>query len=214
MLFIQTLFVHLQQLLEPDTVVLWVRQYGNILVFLFAIAEVVPPISFLSPGGLAIITAGALIASVPMAIGFFLSAWAGFFLGNTFFFILGRHYGRTIARHLFLTEKRLQAVDEFMTRYGRVSVFLGQFVGAVRPFIAFIAGTTHRPAPEFFGWMIAGTAAWAGLLISIGFFLRAHLKIVLSTLGSIGILLFLCSILFVIAAEKKIKHEKNTTKPG
>ena len=58
-----------------------VRRYGAFVLFLFAFVETVPPLSFFSPGVLALIVGGALIERSFTAILFFLAAVLGAALG-------------------------------------------------------------------------------------------------------------------------------------
>ncbi len=184
------------------------QHYGAFALFVFAVMEVIPPLSFVSPGIFVMISAGALVADARMGVLFYVSAAGGLMVGNTILFFIGRWYGREIAHAFYLTEKRLRTVDTFMARFGRTSVFLGQFVNAMRPFVAFAAGTSHLRRDVFFAAMGLGCLLWAGLLLGIGFFLRDHLKIVLSFLGTASTVLLVGSIVFLVTAERRIIGEE------
>jgi len=209
MSFLDSIAAYISELLAPEQVLEWVVQFGEIILFLFAFIEVVPPLSFFSPGGFAIITAGALIGDVQTAISYFIAAWLGLILGNALFFQMGKIYGRDVAHKFYLTDERLQSVDEFMQRFGRISLFFGQFVGGMRPFISFIAGTTQTSVREFFFWMLLGSAAWSAVSLGGGFLLRQHLKLLLSGLGILGIVLFGIAIIFVWGAEHSLVKKKS-----
>ncbi len=196
------------QLWDAASVRASLQHYGAFALFVFAVMEVIPPLSFVSPGIFVVISAGALIASTRMGILFFVAAAGGLMTGNTILFFLGRWYGRDIAHAFYLTEKRLKTVDTFMARFGRTSVFLGQFVNAVRPFVAFVAGTSHLRRDVFFIAMMIGCLLWTGLLLGVGFFLRDHLTIVLSLLGTASTLLLIGAVVFLVTAEKKIIDEE------
>jgi membrane protein DedA with SNARE-associated domain len=208
MSWIESIVFFLRETLAPDKVIELVGQLGEAILFLFAFIEVVPPLSFFSPGGLAIIAGGAFIKDIPTAFSYFMAAWLGLIVGNTLFFWLGRHFGRSVAHRFYLTEDRLKTVDEFMQRFGRISVLFGQFIGGVRPFVSFIAGTTPTNPWAFFLWMTTGCAGWAATSLTLGYFLREHITIVLSSLTIVGILLFSISMIFVFGAEKSIAGKK------
>ncbi|MDO8649646.1 MAG: undecaprenyl-diphosphate phosphatase [Candidatus Peregrinibacteria bacterium] len=193
---------------DPAFVTATVKQYGAIVVFLFALIESVPPLSFFSPGVLALIVAGALIGDVEMAAFFFCAAIAGSATGNTFFYMIGQLYGRRIAHRFYLSEHRLRAVDAFMRRFGSLSVFLGQFVGGVRPFSAFVAGTVAMPKHTYFLFMLGGTIVWASLLLGLGFLLRDQMEWVLSIVGTGGLLLFLLCIGIIWILERRMKKQQ------
>lgn len=186
---------------------LWVVQYGAIIVFLLALIEVLPPLSFLAPGVLGLVVAGALIASLRTAVLFAFAAGGGIVLGNMLFFLLGKYYGRRCAACLRIPENKLCIADAFMARFGTISVFCGQFVGAIRPLIAFVAGTMHMPRTTFYPWMIGGAAAFSVVLLGVGFLMRTQLEWVLSIVGGVGMFLLLCAILAAWLMERKIRRQ-------
>ncbi len=195
---------HGQDLWDPHYIQQSVHRYGGYFIFAFALTEVIPPLSFFSPGVFTMITAGTLVSDISTGLVFFIAAVAGLTLGNTVLFLIGRRYGRDVAHYFYLTEKRLHTVDMFMSRFGRVSIFLGQFVGAVRPFAALIAGTTNMRRGLFFVAMFLGCAVWAGCLLAIGYFLRGHLHIILSLIGTATVIFVAGGAFFVVRAEKKL----------
>lgn len=103
--------------------------------------------------GVVLITAAASMAghqmvALPWLIG---AAFAGAVLGDGLSYFLGyRHRDTVVTRWpLSLHPEWLGRGARFFERYGIYSVFIGRFVGPVRPIIPLIAGMMHMPARTF-----------------------------------------------------------------
>lgn len=201
-------YIHLERLGDPVIVEDSVRRYGAFVLFLFAFVETVPPLSFFSPGVLALIVGGALIERPLTAFFFFLAAALGAVLGNTTFFFLGRTYGRSFARKVHVSESQLMNTDAFLHRFGRSSLCLGQLTGGLRPLIAFVAGTVKTPTGHFFVWMLAGTAVYISALLAAGFFLSPYLPWLLSSVGIGGVLITAIALVVVGFLRRTIKKNR------
>ncbi|MBI3331501.1 VTT domain-containing protein [Candidatus Peregrinibacteria bacterium] len=199
---------HLESLSDPAVVELWLKQYGWIGIFLFALIETTPPLSFFSPGVLALILGGALVDNPVTGILFFVAAVCGMAVGNGFFYLLGFRYGRRFAHRVRLTERRMDLVDEFMRRFGKISILLGQCAGALRPVISFTAGTVRIPPRVFIPFMLVGAAVVAGALLTLGFLLRTHLQWVLSIVGVGGALLVALAVVLVWFLERRLRKNR------
>ncbi len=164
----------------------YVQHYGAIAVFFFAFLENVPPFGMLSPGVVLLVIAGSLVASPLAGALFFIAAAAGVSCGNVLMYQLGERYGRDIAHRFHLTEDRLKRVDRFMARFGRLSVVFGQFVGFLRPAIAFVAGTAKMPHTTYLPAMLLSAVAWAAFYLILGFVLRTNVVWAASVVGLWG----------------------------
>lgn len=200
-----------REVLDAGHLSQYVARYGSIAVFGFALAEVVPPLSFVSPGVFALAIAGALMKTPTTAVLFFAAAFAGSVLGNMVLFLLGERYGRSVAHKLHLTEQRLAVAERFMKRYGIISVFCGQFVSMVRPAIGFVAGTLHMPRSVFYTSMLLSSAAWSAMYLAFGFVLRGNVGWAISLIGSVGALLVLGAFVVTLVASmrKAVKKRRS-----
>jgi len=197
----------LPELWSTQNVHFWVRRYGAIGVFLFALLEALPPLSFFSPGVIGLVIAGALMGGAATALLFFVAAVGGVALGNMVFFLLGERYGRRFAQRLHIRQAHLANADHFMERFGTLSVFCGQFIGAVRPLVAFVAGTVHMPRRMFYPWMLSGGAVFSAGLLGFGYLFRAQLPWVLSVVGGGGLFMLLIVILTCFLVGKTVKKK-------
>lgn len=199
------LWVHLGRLSDPTVVEQSIRRFGPIVLFLFAFIETVPPLSFFSPGVLALIISGALAQNLTVALLFFVAAASGSALGNTLFFFLGRRYGHAFAHRLHVKQSQLTAAHAFFERYGHPSILLGQYSGALRPLVALIAGAVDVSSPNFFPWMLAGTITYIAVLQATGYVLRDQLGWVLSFVGIGGLVVVLIALCAIGFMRRKIK---------
>jgi undecaprenyl-diphosphatase len=179
----------LHELVDVAHIEEYVRRYGAIAVFFFALLETVPPISAVSPGVLALVIAGSLASTPETAALFFAAAVSGVACGNIVLFRLGERYGRKMAYRLHLTDERLGKVDALVRRFGRAAVCVAQFVGVARPVMAFVAGTAKMPHGTYYWFMLASAVAWAGWNLLLGYAAKSHLVVVLGIMGAAGYLI-------------------------
>jgi undecaprenyl-diphosphatase len=131
-------------------------------------------VGLLAPGEVATIAGGVfagqgVIDVVPLLV----LVWACSVAGDNLSFWLGRRLGRGwLVRHgprFRITEQRLQAVERFFARYGGATVFIGRFVGFVRPLAPFIAGASNMRRVRFVLYDLAGAGIWSATFVLLGY---------------------------------------------
>jgi membrane protein DedA with SNARE-associated domain/membrane-associated phospholipid phosphatase len=162
----------LQQLLEDISNTLGAWTY--LLVGVFAFAETGAFVGLVVPGetvmllGGAVAGQGAIDIYLLIAIAWF-SAWAG----DTASFFLGRRLGRGfVIRHgprFGIGHERFERVEDYFSRHGGKTIFIGRFVSLVRAFAPFIAGSSGMRYRAFVPYSILGTGLWASAHILIGY---------------------------------------------
>jgi undecaprenyl-diphosphatase len=162
----------LQQLLEDVSNTLGALTYLLDGVFAFAetgafVGLVVPGETVMLLGG-AVAGQGAIDIYLLIAIAWF-SAWAG----DTTSFFLGRRLGREfVLRHgprFGIGHERFEKVEDYFSRHGGKTIFIGRFVSLVRAFAPFIAGSSGMRYRAFVPYSILGTGLWATAHILIGY---------------------------------------------
>lgn len=145
-----------------------------LLVLGIAMVESLALVGLLVPG-VVLITAAASMAghqmvALPWLIG---AAFAGAVLGDGLSYFLGyRHRDTVVTRWpLSLHPEWLGRGARFFERYGIYSVFIGRFVGPVRPIIPLIAGMMHMPARTFLLANVISAALWAPAYVLPGYLL-------------------------------------------
>jgi membrane protein DedA with SNARE-associated domain/membrane-associated phospholipid phosphatase len=163
----------LQGLLEDISNTLGAWTY--LLVGVFAFAETGAFVGLVVPGetvmllGGAVAGQGAIDIYLLIAIAWF-SAWAG----DTTSFFLGRRLGREfVMRHgprFGISHERFERVEDYFSRHGGKTIFIGRFISLVRAFAPFIAGSSGMRYRAFVPYSILGTGLWASAHILIGYF--------------------------------------------
>ena len=163
----------LQGLLEDIANTLGAWTY--LLVGFFAFAETGAFVGLVVPGetvmllGGAVAGQGAIDVYLLIAIAWF-SAWAG----DTTSFFLGRRLGREfVMRHgprFGISHERFEKVEDYFSRHGGKTIFIGRFISLIRAFAPFIAGSSGMRYRAFVPYSILGTGLWATAHILVGYF--------------------------------------------
>src|SRR3954464_120216 len=163
----------LQNLLEDLSNTLGAWTY--LLVGFFAFAETGAFVGLVVPGetvmllGGAVAGQGAIDIYLLIAIAWF-SAWAG----DTTSFFIGRRLGREFVLkngpRFGIGHERFEKVEDYFSRHGGKTIFIGRFISLVRAFAPFIAGSSGMRYRAFVPYSILGTGLWASAHILIGYF--------------------------------------------
>ena len=112
---------------------------------------------------------GAIDIYLLIAIAWF-AAWAG----DTTSFFLGRRLGREFVirngPRFGIGHERFEKVEDYFSRHGGKTIFIGRFISLVRAFAPFIAGSSGMRYRAFVPYSILGTGLWASAHILIGYF--------------------------------------------
>lgn len=146
--------------------------WGYWLVLLISALESLVLIGEIIPGTVLIVLAGFLAAG-----GFFdvidliIFAAIGAIIGDSLSYYLG-----TKGKHFFnnnnklLKKSHLESGESFFEKHGSKSIFLGRFIGPLRPIIPFIAGLSKMNRNRFLFWNVFSALLWAATNILAGFF--------------------------------------------
>ena len=144
--------------------------YG--LLFSFAFAESIAVIGIVVPGATFVVIFGFLIAQHMYDFWdavFFGSL--GAILGDCLSFVLGR-MGIDPAKRFptLFSQATVDRAERFMVENGVAGVFLGRFVGPLRPFVPFVAGVLKMNTRRFMIMNVTSGVLWAMGYLSIGYF--------------------------------------------
>jgi len=147
--------------------------YGSL--FLIALIESLLVVGLLLPGGMMMIVAGALIAAGHLSFTLTVCATIlGAILGDGISFWLGHHYGDKLHQRWPFTRypQLWQRGHDFFAKHGGKSVFLGRFIGPIRPLIPAVAGVMGMPSAYFLLMNILSAALWAPVYLAPGMILQ------------------------------------------
>lgn len=169
----------LQGLLEDLSNALGAWTY--LIVGAFAFAETGAFVGLIVPGetvmllGGAVAGQGAIDIYLLIAIAWF-SAWAG----DTTSFFIGRRLGREFVLkngpRLGIGHERFEKVEDYFSRHGGKTIFIGRFISLVRAFAPFIAGSSGMRYRAFVPYSILGTGLWASAHILVGYFFSRSIE--------------------------------------
>jgi membrane protein DedA with SNARE-associated domain/membrane-associated phospholipid phosphatase len=198
----------LHKLLEDVSNTLGAWTY--LLVGVFAFAEVGAFVGLLVPGetvmllGGAVAGQGAIDVYLLIAIAWF-SAWAG----DTTSFFVGRRLGREfLLRHgprFGMSGERFEQVEDYFSRHGGKTIFLGRFISLVRAFAPFIAGSSGMRYRAFVPYSILGCGLFVTAHILIGYFFSRSIDTAAKYAGK-GALLLGTLIVVVVGTIFLVRH--------
>ena len=203
-----TQYVDLEQILEDVSHALGSWTYA--LVGVFAFAETGAFVGLLVPGETVMILGGAVAGQgatnlyVTIAL-----AWIAAVSGDTTSFFIGRSLGREfLLRHgprFGLDHDRLRQVEDFFSRHGGKTIFLGRFVGFVRAFAPFIAGSSGMRFRQFFPYSVLGCGLWVGSAVVVGYLFSRSIDSALNYAGK-GALILGTLIVVVVGSVWLTRH--------
>ncbi len=166
--------------------------WGYWFAFFAALAETVFLVGLFLPGSTLLLMMGMLAGQGYFDIGDLLFfAIAGATLGDNVNYFLGRRYGRQWLREdrWFLKAGHVAKAEEFFSRHGGKSVFLGRFVPSVKEIMPFIAGMVGMKHGSFMIWNLLGAVGWGLQWIVPGYLFSQSLSLAQAWLSRVGILL-------------------------
>jgi undecaprenyl-diphosphatase len=198
----------LQQLLEDISNALGAWTY--LLVGFFAFAETGAFVGLVVPGetvmllGGAVAGQGAINIYLLIAIAWF-SAWAG----DTTSFFIGRRLGREFVMRngprVGISHERFEKVEDYFSRHGGKTIFIGRFISLVRAFAPFIAGSSGMRYRAFVPYSILGTGLWASAHILVGYFFSRSIDTAAKYAGR-GAFLLATLIVVVVGVVLLVRH--------
>ncbi len=209
----------LLQWLSPDTII---KQGGIFLLAFIIFAETGLFIGFFLPGDSLLFVAGLSCSPDPNTGEVFINTpvivviivlIVCAILGN----LTGYTFGRKVGQNLYhrkdgwlFKRKYLTVTENYYSRHGTKTIFLGRFLPIIRTFAPILAGVIKMRFQRFFLYTIVGAAAWITTFVLIGYSLgqvhgvRNNLKWIVIGL----ILITLIPVATTYLKERKLAKEK------
>jgi undecaprenyl-diphosphatase len=197
-----TQYVDLERILEDVSEALGSWTYA--LVGAFAFAETGAFVGLLVPGETVMILGGAVAGQGATDLYLTIAlAWFAAVAGDSTSFFIGRRLGREfLLRHgprFGLEHDRLHRVEDFFSRHGGKTIFLGRFVGFVRAFAPFIAGSSGMRYRMFIPYSVLGCGLWVSSAVVVGYLFSRSIDTAINYAGK-GALLLGTLIVVVVGA--------------
>lgn len=164
--------IDLQGLLEDISNTLGAWTY--LLVGVLAFAETGAGVGLVVPGETVMTLGGAVAGQGAIDVYLLIAiAWICAWAGDTTSFFLGRRLGRGfVLEHgprVGISHERFEKVEDYFSRHGGKTIFIGRWIGLIRALAPFIAGSSGMGYRGFVPYSILGTGLWASAHIMIGY---------------------------------------------
>lgn len=191
--------------------------FGYLVVVAATIAESIPILGLIVPGGMVVHLSGAFAQDAGLSISILIIVTTiGALIGDFIAFEFGRRYGEQflvkMGPRVGFKEEYLYVTHRFCHQYGGFALLTGRFNNVVRPLVPLVIGSSQMPHWKFFSFSIFGCAAWSTFAVLIGYFARESWELMAQKAGIIGGILFfgvtIASFLFMRYEVKKMSEEK------
>jgi len=165
-------------------------------------------LGIVSPGEAVLAVAGAAASIGTLEIALLLAVVYAFGVaGDTISYGIGRHTGprlqHGLARRLGVTRPRVERIENLYARRGGWVLVAGRFVGPVRVFAPFVAGSSGMRYSKFLRFDVVGIAIWGTAYVLIGYLFADSLQNASSVLGAIGLAVFAVGIIGAIVVHRR-----------
>jgi membrane-associated protein len=162
-------------------------------------------LGLVSPGEAVLAVAGAAASVGTLELAVLLAVVVAFGItGDSISYAIGRRTGprvqHRVARRVGVTEERVERVQDLYARRGGWVLIAGRFVGPVRVFAPFVAGTAGMRYAKFLRFDVVGVSMWGSAYVLIGYAFAGSLEDATSLLGLIGIVVFAFGLAAVVIA--------------
>ncbi len=190
--YLFTQVLDLEKILEDVANALGAWTYA--LVGFFAFAETGAFIGLIAPGETVMLLGGAVAGQGTINVYVLIAlAWTCACAGDVTSFFLGRRLGREfLLQHgprFGFSHERLHQVEDFFSRHGGKTIFLGRFVGFVRAFAPFIAGSSGMRFRQFIPYSVLGCGIWISVVIVIGYVFSRSIDTAINYAGKGAVIL-------------------------
>ena len=97
----------------------------------------------------------------------------GNLFGSLLLYAVGYYGGRRVVmrygRYIFFSEYHLRMAEQWFTKYGAITAFLGRILPIIRTYVSFPAGLARMNIWKFSAYTFIGSFIWSFFLAWIGF---------------------------------------------
>jgi undecaprenyl-diphosphatase len=212
--YLFTQVLDLEKILESVANALGPWTYA--LVGFFAFAETGAFIGLIAPGETVMLLGGAVAGQGTINVYVLIAlAWTMACAGDVTSFFLGRRLGRDfLLKHgprFGFSHERLHQVEDFFSRHGGKTIFLGRFVGFVRAFAPFIAGSSGMRFRQFIPYSVLGCGIWISAVIVIGYVFSRSIDTAIKYAGKGAVILgaLIVVVVGVVWATRYLREAEN-----
>ncbi|GEN29344.1 hypothetical protein HVA01_29900 [Halovibrio variabilis] len=186
------------------------------LALVIALVESLALVGLLVPGVMLITTVASLAGHQDIGLAWLVgAAFIGAVLGDGISFALGFKHREQVTQRWPLSQhpEWLGRGARFFQRYGIWSVFIGRFVGPVRPIIPLVAGMMRMPPRTFIWANLTSAALWAPAYVLPGYLLgrawQRHLNLppgLEAALLTLAVIIIVLAVIFSWGRHQASRH--------
>lgn len=180
-----------------QTILDWVAanpESAGIAIFIISAVESLALVGILIPGVVILFAFGTLVgAGILPVVPVLLWAFAGAVLGDQLSFWLGWNLKERLWQ-IWPLSRYPQFVgksERFFNKYGAASVFIGRFIGPIRPIIPAMAGMSNMPPLRFTLVNLSSAALWSPAYMLPGAVLGASMQVAGTVAAKMALLMML-----------------------
>ena len=172
--------------------------WTGILIFLFAFGESILLVGIIIPGAAFLLALGTLVGLGGLDL---YTAWLwsslGGFLGDGLSFWIGHRYKQNLLKiwPMYKFPDLIDKGQQFFSKHGGTSVFIGRFVGPVRPVIPAIAGMMNMSVKKYVIISIVASILWAPFYLLPGILFGSAIDKMAQIAGKMAILILVLTVL-------------------
>ncbi|PKN12005.1 MAG: hypothetical protein CVU69_09680 [Deltaproteobacteria bacterium HGW-Deltaproteobacteria-4] len=173
------------------------------LLGLLAFVESLAFIGIICPGSVLIVFTGFLAANGKGDFVILASVYiVGAIAGDLISYLIGARAGGAIMQRPWFKRRAnlLNKAQLYFAMHGGKSVFIGRFVGFLRPFIPFIAGSARMNPFAFTLYALVSGILWGIIYPGLGYLCGASWQMVQVWSGRFSLLILLLAVLFILNA--------------
>ena len=181
-----------------------------------AAAETAAFLGFIAPGEFTIILGGVLAGEGTLSIQLLIGiVWVSIVIGDSIGFLIGHKYGRNLlVKHgpkIRLSEERLKQVEAYFEHHGGKTIFIGRWVGFVRPLMPFTAGSSGMPYRRFLPYDVLSAGLFGTTFTLLGYIFWRNIDTVTSVAGrgAIGLGILVGLVIGGRRAFKRLRHRED-----
>lgn len=177
--------------------IIWIGnnpKWGVFFTFFIAFLESIMFVGLFIPGSAILAAIGVLIGAEIISFhATLLAAILGAFLGDVLSFAIARYYKDSFRNISFFQRHYswLKSGEKFFARHGGKGIFIGRFIGPIRPILPMVAGMLQMPWLRFLTVDFFSAILWAPSFMLPGIIIGAASQTLNKTAASYVIIFFL-----------------------
>jgi len=170
------------------------------LLLLISFTESLAFVGIIFPGTTFVVIAGFLASQGYLELKYLIPfVSVGAFLGDYISYWLGTKGTGFFTKSKFFKKDIFIKGEDFFKKHGGKSVFIGRFVGPIRPVIPFVAGFFKMDKLQFLFWNVTSAILWALSNVLFGYYSGGALKVMEELSSEADFIIIVLIVLFIVS---------------